>query len=304
VVFSSHLFIFYFLPLALLGYYALAAAPQRWRNFWLIITGYVFYGWAEPRFMLLMFATTSIDWLMSLVIAHDSWRFWEFRGKPVTALPLRAERSKRQRFAITASVVANLAVLGFFKYFNFGVDSYNAAVTALGWDAAQWDTLLRVVLPLGISFYTFQALSYTIDVYRGEAEAMPNFIDFSCFVSMFPHLVAGPILKFSFLAEQLKSRTLTSEKFARGVSFFMLGLAKKILLANPCGKIADTTFDAGAVGMLDAWVGAVAYAFQIYFDFSGYSDMAIGLGLMLGFVFAKNFDSPYRAESITDFWRR
>jgi alginate O-acetyltransferase complex protein AlgI len=304
VVFSSHLFIFYFLPLALLGYYLLAAAPQRWRNFWLIITGYVFYGWAEPRFMLLMFATTSIDWLMSLVIAHDSWRVWEFRGKPVTALPLRAARSKRQRFAITASVVANLAVLGFFKYFNFGVDSYNAAVQALGWDAAQWDTLLRVVLPLGISFYTFQALSYTIDVYRGEAEAMPNFVDFSCFVSMFPHLVAGPILKFSFLAEQLKSRTLTSEKFARGVSFFMLGLAKKILLANPCGKIADTTFDAGAVGMLDAWIGGIAYAFQIYFDFSGYSDMAIGLGLMLGFVFAKNFDSPYRAESITDFWRR
>ena len=304
MVFSSHIFIFYFLPLALLGYYLLAPAPQRWRNFWLIITGYVFYGWAEPRFMLLMFATTSIDWLMSLVIAHDSWRVWEFWGKPVTSLPLRTQRSGRQRFAIAASVVANLAVLGFFKYFNFGLDSYNAAVQALGWDAAQWDTLLRVVLPLGISFYTFQALSYTIDVYRGEAEAMANFIDFSCFVSMFPHLVAGPILKFSFLADQLKHRTLTSDKFARGVSFFMLGLAKKILLANPCGKIADTTFDAGAVGMLDAWFGAVCYAFQIYFDFSGYSDMAIGLGLMLGFVFAKNFDSPYRAESITDFWRR
>ena len=162
----------------------------------------------------------------------------------------------------------------------------------------------RVVLPLGISFYTFQALSYTIDVYRGDAEAMSNFIDFSCFVSMFPHLVAGPILKFSFLAEQLKHRTLTSDKFARGVAFFMLGLAKKILLANPCGKIADTAFDAGSIGTLDAWFGSIAYAFQIYFDFSGYSDMAIGLGLMLGFVFAKNFDSPYRAESITDFWRR
>ncbi|MDQ6624848.1 MAG: MBOAT family protein [Verrucomicrobiota bacterium] len=304
MVFSSHIFIFYFLPLALLGYYALARAPQRWRNFWLIVTGYIFYGWAEPRFMLLMFATTSIDWLMSLVIAHNSWRIWTFWGKPLRTLPHGAKRSRTQRTAITASVISNLAVLGFFKYFNFGLGSYNGLMHSLGATHLEWDTFFRVVLPLGISFYTFQALSYTIDVYRGEAEAMANFIDFSCFVSMFPHLVAGPILKFSFLAEQLKHRTLTRDKFARGVAFFMLGLAKKILLANPCGKIADTTFDAGTVGTLDAWFGSVAYAFQIYFDFSGYSDMAIGLGLMLGFVFAKNFDSPYRAESITDFWRR
>ena len=304
MVFSSHVFIFYFLPLALAGYYALAAAPQRWRNLWLILTGYVFYGWAEPRFIVLMFATTSIDWLMSLVIAHDSWRVWRFWRAPVAALPRHAVRSRRQYSAITISVVSNLLVLGFFKYFNFGVDSYNTLVHSLGWANVQFEGFFRVVLPLGISFYTFQALSYTIDVYRGEAEAMTNFIDFSCFVSMFPHLVAGPILKFSFLAEQLKHRRLTSDKFARGVAFFMLGLAKKILLANPCGKIADTCFDAGTVGTLDAWFGSIAYAFQIYFDFSGYSDMAIGLGLMLGFVFAKNFDSPYRAESITDFWRR
>ncbi len=194
--------------------------------------------------MVLMFATTFVDWLMSLVIAHDSWRIW---GKPVHLLPKRARRSRLQHGAITTSVILNLVVLGFFKYFNFGVDSYNAVVDSLGWSHAQWDTVLRVVLPLGISFYTFQALSYTIDVYRGEAEAMANFIDFSCFVSMFPHLVAGPILKFSFLAEQLKHRALTSDKFARGVAFFMLGLAKKILLANPCGKIADTCFDAGSV---------------------------------------------------------
>jgi alginate O-acetyltransferase complex protein AlgI len=304
VVFSSHIFIFYFLPLALLGYYALAWAPQRWRNFWLILTGYVFYGWAEPRFIVLMFATTSIDWLMSLVIAHDSWNVARFWRAPVHVLPHRKKRSRTQRIAITASIVSNLLVLGFFKYFNFGVESYNELVQSLGLPAAQWDTFFRVVLPLGISFYTFQALSYTIDVYRGEAEAMSNFVDFSCFVSMFPHLVAGPILKFSFLAEQLKHRTLTRDKFARGVAFFMLGLTKKILLANPCGKIADTCFDAGSIGTLDAWFGSIGYAFQIYFDFSGYSDMAIGLGLMLGFVFAKNFDSPYRAESITDFWRR
>jgi hypothetical protein len=163
---------------------------------------------------------------------------------------------------------------------------------------------LRVVLPLGISFYTFQSLSYIIDVYRGDAKAMQNFVDFACFVSMFPHLVAGPILKFSFLADQLERRTLTLDKFARGVGFFSLGLAKKILLANPCGKIADVTFGAGSVHTADAWYGAVAYAFQIYFDFSGYSDMAIGLGLMLGLRVRPELRPPYRSASITEFWRR
>jgi alginate O-acetyltransferase complex protein AlgI len=290
--------------LVLAGYYGLAKAPQRWRNFWLVLTGYTFYGWAEPRFMVLMAATTSLDWLMSLVIAHDNWRVWQVWHKPVDALAAAVPRTRTQRTAITFSIVSNLVVLGFFKYFNFGLETYNALLRTAGLEHLQWDSFFRVVLPLGISFYTFQALSYTIDVYRGDAEAMANFIDFSCFVSMFPHLVAGPILKFSFLAEQLKSRTLAADKFARGVSFFALGLAKKILLANPCGKIADTTFDAGSVLPLDAWFGSVAYAFQIYFDFSGYSEMAIGLGLMLGFVFAKNFDSPYRSESIADFWRR
>ncbi len=304
MVFSSHIFIYYFLPGALLGYYALARAPQRWRNFWLILTGYTFYGWAEPRFTVLMFATTSIDWLMSLIIAHDDWRFWRLWHRPVRKLVRDTPRTRVQHSAIAMSILSNLLALGFFKYFNFGIDTYNAIVHALGADHLQWNTFFHVVLPLGISFYTFQALSYTIDVYRGEAEAMANFIDFSCFVSMFPHLVAGPILKFSFLAEQLKHRTLTLDKFARGAAFFSLGLAKKILLANPCGKIADIAFDAGSIKALEAWFGSIAYAFQIYFDFSGYSDMAIGLGLMLGFIFAKNFDSPYRSESITDFWRR
>jgi alginate O-acetyltransferase complex protein AlgI len=241
---------------------------------------------------------------MSLVIAHNTWRVWAVLRQPVKPLPRAAPRTSTQRRAILVSIVLNLISLGFFKYFNFGVESWNGLVEGLGFGHAQFDTVIRVVLPLGISFYTFQALSYTIDVYRGEAEAMANFIDFSCFVSMFPHLVAGPILKFSFLADQLKNRRLTSDKFARGVAFFMLGLSKKILLASPCGKIADVAFDAGSIATLDSWFGSIAYAFQIYFDFSGYSDMAIGLGLMLGFVFAKNFDSPYRSESITDFWRR
>jgi alginate O-acetyltransferase complex protein AlgI len=304
MVFSSHIFLFYFLPLALGLYFALYRAPQRWRNVTLILSGYAFYGWAEPAFMPLMFFTTFLDWLASLVIAHNDWRVWRVWGNPVPILDHGGVRSKTQRTAITTSIILNLAVLGFFKYFNFGVDSYNALAQSLGLESWQWNTFFEVVLPLGISFYTFQAMSYTIDVYRGEAKAMANLVDFSCFVSMFPHLVAGPILKFSFLANQIENRTLTTEKFARGVAFLMLGFSKKILLANPCGKIADLAFQSGSPAFGDAWYGAVAYAFQIYFDFSAYSDMAIGLGLMLGFVFAKNFDSPYRARSLTDFWRR
>jgi alginate O-acetyltransferase complex protein AlgI len=304
MVFSSQIFIFYFLPFALLAYYGLHKAPQRWRNFALAALGYVFYGWADPRFIPLMFATTFVDWLLSLVIAWDTWKVWKVWHQPVAPLFRGTPRTALQHHAITLSVVSNLAMLGFFKYFNFGVESYNGLMHALGLAHLGWDTFFRVTLPLGISFYTFQSLSYTIDVYRGDAKAMGNFVDFSCFVSMFPHLVAGPILKFSFLADQLEQRSHTIQKFARGCAFFTLGLAKKIILANPCGKVADTCFDAATVGFLDSWYGAIAYAFQIYFDFSGYSDMAIGLGLMFGFVFARNFDLPYRSESITEFWRR
>lgn len=180
----------------------------------------------------------------------------------------------------------------------------DAIVEWLGLPTLRLDLAFKVTLPLGISFYTFQSMSYTIDVYRGRTAAIRNLIDYACFVSMFPQLVAGPIIRFSEVADQLRERTHTPAKFARGVAFFCVGLAKKVLLANPCGKIADLAFEAGSVRPLDAWYGVVAYAFQIYFDFSGYSDMAIGLGLMLGFVFPKNFDSPYLSQSITEFWRR
>lgn len=303
MVFSSQLFLFYFLPFSLAVYYLLAGASQRTRNFWLVVTGYVFYGWAEPRFILLMFATTTFDWLLSLVIARQRWAFWK---GPICnpSGTLKTAEARTRKHALVLSITSNLCALGFFKYFHFGVDSWNQLATAFGMHSAAIHTTLHVVLPLGISFYTFQALSYIIDVYRGEAEAMENFIDFSCFVSMFPHLVAGPILKFSFLAEQLKSRTHTLDKFARGCAFFLLGLSKKVLLANPCGKIADGAFESASRTVLEAWTGATAYALQIYFDFSGYSDMAIGLGLLFGFVFARNFNAPYSAVSLTDFWRR
>ena len=303
MVFSSHLFVFYFLPVALLLYYA---APRRGRHLILTLVSYLFYGWANLAFMVLMLASTLIDYLCGLFFAGRlRWPGWRALALgPIEPLAAGGPRSAGQRAAVAVSVVANLSLLGFFKYFNFAVDSYNGLVALAGLPDFAADTVLRIVLPLGISFYTFQSMSYTLDVYRGETAALSSFIDFACYVAMFPQLVAGPIIRFSEVADQLRERRHTLEKIARGVAFFALGMAKKVLLANPCGQVADAAFAAGSLRPGEAWTGVVAYAFQIYFDFSGYSDMAIGLGLMLGFVFPKNFDSPYRAESITDFWRR
>ena len=298
MVFSSHLFVYYFLPLVLTAYYL---APRRAKNLVLTLFSFVFYGWANVAFIPLLMTSTLIDYFCGLALTGGFRPPW--RGE-LPLLALEGPRSRAQKIILTVSITANLLLLGFFKYFNFTVDSYNALVAALGFTGLRLDSVMRVVLPLGISFYSFKSMSYAIDVYRGDARAMRNLLDFFCFESMFPDLVAGPIIRFSEIADQLAARTITSEKFARGVSFFCLGMAKKVLLANPCGRIADTTFGAGSLAALDAWQGLFAYSFQIYFDFSGYSDMAIGLALMLGFMFPKNFDSPYKAESITDFWRR
>jgi len=284
MVFSSHLFVYYFLPVVLLAYYAL---PQRARHLWLTLASYAFYGWANPAFMGLMLLSTAIDYVCGRQIG---------RADPDARGPRRAW--------LVASVVSNLSLLGFFKYFNFAVDSIAALFDVLGLRQLQPELALRVTLPLGISFYTFQSMSYTLDIYRGRTRPLDSVVDFACYVALFPQLVAGPIIRFSEIADQFRERVHSFEKFARGVAFFSLGMAKKILLANPCGFVADATFEAGSLLPLEAWTGAVAYAFQIYFDFSGYSDMAVGLGLMFGFVFPKNFDSPYRAESLTDFWRR
>ncbi|MEE8522639.1 MAG: MBOAT family protein, partial [Thermoanaerobaculia bacterium] len=288
-VFSSHLFVFYFLPLALAVYYLL---PRRARHLGLTLLSYLFYGWANPAFVLLMLFSTAVDYLCGRVIAA--------RGPVSEGEP----RTRAQKIALAASVVANLSLLGFFKYFNFAVDSYDALLTFVGLADLRLDTVLRITLPLGISFYTFQSMSYTLDVYRGRCAALRNPIDFACYVAMFPQLVAGPIIRFNEIADQLHQRRHSVDKVARGLALFSLGMAKKVLLANPCGKVADLCFDAGSLHVLDAWYGVTAYAFQIYFDFSGYSDMAIGLGLMLGFVFPDNFDSPYKSRSITEFWRR
>jgi alginate O-acetyltransferase complex protein AlgI len=291
MVFSSQLFLFYFLPAALAVYYGAGLGPRWLRPLLLSAVSYVFYGWANPPFVLLMLLSTVIDYLCGRVIASEPAE----EGGP---------RTRRQRVAVAVSVIANLSLLGFFKYANFALDQYNGLVELLGLSELAWRDFLRVTLPLGISFYTFQSMSYTIDVYRGHARAARTPVDFACYVSLFSQLVAGPIIRYSEISRQLVQRSHTLEKFARGVAIFSLGLAKKVLLANPCGKVADLCFEAGSLGFLEAWLGAFAYAFQIYFDFSGYTDMAIGLGLTMGFVFPKNFDSPYRSHSITEFWRR
>ena len=288
MVFSSHLFLFYYLPATLLLYYAM---PRRGKHLVLALLSYLFYGWANPLFVVLLLTSTTIDYFCALSMAKR-----RVHG-------LEAGR-RSQRAALVVSVCSNLLLLGFFKYFNFASDNINALADLLDASWLRLDLALRVTLPLGISFYTFQSMSYTIDVYRGRVAPLRNFVDFACYVSMFPQLVAGPIIRFSEVADQLLERDHTLAKFVRGIAFLSVGLAKKILLANPCGQVADLTFGAADAMVLDAWFGVTAYAFQIYFDFSAYSDMAIGLGLMLGFVFPKNFDSPYRAQSITEFWRR
>ena len=299
MVFSSHLFLFYFLTASLALYYL---SPRWLKHLTLTAVSCVFYGWANPLFVLLMFVSTLIDYLCGLAMLGQ-WRPSMWRS-PIPKLPPGAPRTKLQRWVLAISIVSNLSLLGFFKYINFFTFNYTALVESVGLTGMGIEDVLKVTLPLGISFYTFQSMSYTIDVYRGDARAIRNPIDYWCYVAMFPQLVAGPIVRFKEIADQLRERTHTIEKFTRGIAFLGLGLGKKILLANPCGKVADMAFDAGSIGYLDSWVGAVAYAFQIYFDFSAYSDMAIGLGLMMGFMFAKNFDSPYLSQSITEFWRR
>jgi len=280
MVFSSIIFVFYFLPLVLALYYVM---PQRLRQPLLTLLSYIFYGWANPWFVFLMLFSTVVDYYCGIMLTSEG------------ATPARRKAS------VAISVVVNLSLLGFFKYFGFVQQNLNEIMELFGREAMN---VYTVVLPVGISFYTFQSMSYTIDLYRGDAQRARNLLDFSCYVALFPQLVAGPIVRYSDIAHQLSVRTHTVDKFARGVAFFIMGFGKKVLLANPMGEIADAAFGAGDLLWYDAWVGAAGYAFQIYFDFSGYSDMAIGLGLMLGFNFPRNFDSPYIADSITNFWAR
>jgi alginate O-acetyltransferase complex protein AlgI len=279
LVFTTHIFLFYFLPVVLLIYYLL----PRHRNAFLTIASYIFYGWWEPWFVLLMMASTVLDYVCGGIIAAPE------------ATPAR------RRAALVTAIAGDLGLLAFFKYYTFTADNLNHLLQVFGAGSLP---LLKVTLPIGISFYTFESMSYTIDVYRRVVPRAKSFSDLSCFVSLFPHLVAGPIVRYNVIAEQLAKRVHTLEKFSYGAALFILGFAKKTLLANPMGGVADAVFAAKSPLPVDAWFGVIAYAFQIYFDFSGYSDMAVGLSRMFGLVIPKNFASPYLAESMTDFWRR
>jgi alginate O-acetyltransferase complex protein AlgI len=293
MVFTTYLFVFYFLPLFLVFYYGLDALSRLAGeshertclrlNALLVFASYIFYGWWNPWFIFLMLGITVVNYTCGRILG------------------LRGISQRLSFWVATSAILVSLTTLGFFKYFVFFEANLNDLMAWLGADTLR---VLVITLPIGISFYTFHALSYTIDVYRGTASPVRSFLDFACYIALFPQLVAGPIIRYNTVADQLVSRSHTWEKFASGINLFILGFAKKILLANPMGRVADAAFDAESLATTDAWFGALAYAFQIYFDFSGYSDMAIGLGRMIGFEFLKNFDSPYQAESITDFWRR
>ena len=278
MVFSSLTFLFIYFPLVLIIMYL---SPIKLRNLFLFILSLIFYGWGEPIYIVIMLISTIVDYINGYYVN-------KYRDK----------RNIAKRFVIL-SIVFNLSMLGFFKYFDFIVMNLNN----LGLDFVQ---PLGLALPIGISFYSFQTMSYPIDIYRNQAEYQKSIVSFGTYVTMFPQLIAGPIVRYKDIATQLNHRTTTIDKFASGIERFMVGLAKKVILANSIGLIFDQVIalENSETSIILAWLGSIAFCFQIYFDFSGYSDMAIGIGKMLGFEFLENFNYPYIATSITDFWRR
>ena len=277
MVFSSLVFMFAYLPITLLAYYLV---PRQGRNIFLFIVNLIFYGWGEPRLVLLMVFNIFFNYI-------GGWLVDKYR----------ADAKKKKLFLILTCVL-DIGILAVFKYTGMITETLNM-LPFLNIPE------LQISLPIGISFYTFQTMSYVIDVYRDDAPVSKNFINFGTYVALFPQLIAGPIVRYRDVAEQLVNRRETLEMFTKGVKLFMVGLAKKVIIANTMGTLTTnifaTTDENGVVG---TWVGMIAYTFQIYFDFSGYSDMACGLGNMMGFEFLKNFNYPYIAKSITDFWRR
>ncbi len=280
MVFSSNVFLAVFLPVFLAVYYAV---PTRWRSYVIAIASYLFYGWWRPDFVILMWISTVVDYTA---------------GRRIIAARERGERGKSW---LLTSLFVNLGLLAYFKYANFGIDTLNTLLGATGADPVRWTA---VVLPVGISFYTFQTMSYTIDVYREKAPPVKSFRDFMCYVAMFPQLVAGPIVRYNSIAEQLHTREHSLAQFSEGCRRFMIGFCKKVLIADSVAPLVDAAFSLPEPTMADAWLGALAYTVQLYFDFSGYSDMAIGLGLMMGFRFMENFNHPYISRNITEFWQR
>ena len=278
MLFSSMTFLFVFLPVTLAVYYL---APVQMRNLVMLAASLFFYAWGEPVYIILMLLSILMNYYCGLDIDGK-------RNSPQLA-----------RRSLIFAVAANVLVLGFFKYYGLIMETVNGTLPV--------DIPYRVLpLPIGISFYTFQALSYIVDVYRGEARAQKKFTWFASYICMFPQLIAGPIIRYVDIEEQLRQRSFGIVKFGRGAMFFIRGLAKKVVIANSIGTVYEQVMQlpVGTVSVLTSWVGCLAYAFQIYFDFSGYSDMAVGLGKMFGFEFRRNFHYPYVSKSITEFWRR
>jgi len=275
MLFSSVTFLYYFLPIVIILYFLV---PKPLKNPILLISSLVFYGWGEPKIVFLMLSTVFFAYIFGLLIDR-------YRSKKVSQVYL------------ALSVITSLSSLGFFKYYDFFISNFNT-VTKMSLP------LLHIALPIGISFYTFQILSYNIDVYRDRAPAQKNFFNLATYIALFPQLIAGPIVRYTDIADQLTNRTHTIEKAAMGTRRFVIGLAKKILLANTLGEIGQAFLQSGDVSVLSYWIYVISFMLQIYFDFSGYSDMAIGLGKIFGFDFMENFNYPFISGSISEFWRR
>lgn len=276
MVFSSLPFLFFYLPVVLLVY---RLSPLHLRNLFLLLVSLFFYGWGEPVYILIMLLSIAVDYTHGILV--ERWR----------------ENDRKARRAVASSVFFNLAILIFFKYWDFIAVNVN---TFTGISLP----VLGISLPIGISFYTFQTMSYTIDVYRQAAPVQKNVITFGTYVTLFPQLIAGPIVQYKAVASQMVSRREDLDKFVSGITRFSVGLAKKVLLANAIGELWDESLAKMDLTVTGAWLGLVAYAFQLYFDFSGYSDMAIGLGRMFGFDFPENFRYPYISRSVVEFWKR
>ncbi len=288
MVFSSFTFLIFFLPFTLIILYLL---PHKFRNMFLLIMSLIFYMWSSPQYLLVMIGVIIINYFVGIYID----KYDAIGGE---------QASKLKKKVLIIGIIVNVLVLFIFKYLSFTINSLSEVAQMLGFNG--W-TFKNIVLPVGISFYIFQSISYLIDIYRKDAPVQRSFKNLALYISMFPQLVAGPIVRYNSISQDIeKERNITFEVFSLGLKIFIIGLAKKVLVANQMAVIADTIFiqDANYITTLNAWIGALAYTFQIYFDFSGYSDMAIGLGLMIGFKFPLNFNYPYISYSITDFWRR
>ncbi len=279
MVFSSETFLFLFLPLFLVLYYL---TPMRLRSLTILVASYLFYGWFRYDFLALLVLTTLWTYGFGILVGRNLG-------------------TTRAKVYITIGVIGNLGVLGVFKYLNFFIDSFAALA---GTDAAGLGVHWRLILPIGVSFYVFQSISYLMDVYRKDVGATVNFFDFAAFIALFPQLIAGPILRFKDLADQFTERTHSPKMFADGMARFTIGLGKKVILADAIAPLANLAFTTQDPSLAVSWLSAVAYMLQLYFDFSGYSDMAVGLGMMMGFRFMENFNAPYQSRSITEFWRR